>query len=135
MGDRLTIPKAIYEQMLQQTQAAYPLEACGLLAGADRRVARLYAVDNVLASRTAYEMEPRQQVKAMLAMEKAGWELVAIYHSHPTGPQTPSVSDVEQATYPQAAQIIVSLAPPQEPVARAFSIVDGQVDEIMMFVV
>lgn len=135
MRDRIIIPHRIYEQMLQHAQAVHPLEACGLLAGREARVTRLFEVANVLASPTAYEMEPREQVQAMLTIEKEGWELVGIYHSHPAGPQTPSASDVDQAFYPQAAQVIVSLADPQKPVARAFSIVAGQVDEIMMFIV
>ena len=135
MRDRITIPSPIYEQMLQHVQAAYPLEACGLLAGRHSRVTRLFQVENALASPTAYEMAPRQQVQAMLTMEKEGWDLVGIYHSHPAGPQTPSTSDVAQAFYPRAAQIIISLADPEKPIARAFSIVKGRFDEIMMFIV
>lgn len=135
MSDTVTIPQAIYEQMVQHVQAAYPLEACGLLGGRKGCVKRHFVVDNVLGSATAYEMEPQQQVQALLAMEKEGCELVAIYHSHPDGPAAPSATDVEQAYYPEAAQIIVSLANPEAPVTRVFSIVDGEVDEMLMFIV
>lgn len=135
MQQTLSIPRRQYEAMLKQLRRAYPLEACGLLAGSDGRVMRVYAVENVLHSRSEYEMEPRQQVEAMLALEKAGWELLAIYHSHPDGPQTPSPTDVARANYPQAAQVIVSLADREQPVARAFTIAEGKVDEISLRVV
>lgn len=135
MQQTLSIPRRQYEAMLKQLRRAYPLEACGLLAGSDGRVMRVYAVENVLHSRSEYEMEPRQQVEAMLALEEAGWELLAIYHSHPDGPQTPSPTDVARANYPQAAQVIVSLADREQPVARAFTIVEGKVDEISLRIV
>lgn len=135
MQQTLSIPRRQYEAMLKQLRRAYPLEACGLLAGSDGRVMRVYAVENVLHSRSEYEMEPRQQVEAMFALEEAGWELLAIYHSHPNGPQTPSPTDVARANYPQAAQVIVSLADREQPVARAFTIAEGKVDEISLRVV
>jgi proteasome lid subunit RPN8/RPN11 len=135
MQQTLSIPRRQYEAMLKQLRRAYPLEACGLLAGSDGRVMRVYAVENALHSRSEYEMEPRQQVEAMLALEEAGWELLAIYHSHPDGPQTPSPTDVARANYPQAAQVIVSLADREQPVARAFTIAEGKVDEISLRIV
>lgn len=135
MQQTLSIPRRQYEAMLKQLRRAYPLEACGLLAGSDGRVMRVYAVENVLHSRSEYEMEPRQQVEAMFALEEAGWELLAIYHSHPNGPQTPSTTDVARANYPQAAQVIVSLADREQPVARAFTIAEGKVDEISLRIV
>src|SRR5690606_24265006 len=95
---------------------------CGLLAGLEGRVRCLYPIENRLHSAVAYEMEPHQQLQAMLEMEEAGLQLLAIYHSHPTGPQTPSATDVDQSYYPGVAYIIVSLAMPLRPVARAFHI-------------
>ena len=121
--------------MLKQLQTDYPMEACGLLAGSDYLATRLYAIDNILHSPTTYEMDPRQQVKALLEIEALGERLLAIYHSHPQGPQTPSATDVAQAYYPEAIQIIVSLEEPAWPVVRAFTVRDGRVDEISWMVV
>ncbi len=116
--------------MIQQLQEAYPLEACGLLAGCAGFVSQLYAVENHLRSPVAYEMEPIQQLQALLSLEEAGLELLAIYHSHPSGPQTPSPADIAQAYYPGVAQLIVSLRERRRPVARAFVIDDGDFQEI-----
>jgi len=131
----LKIKRPIYESMLEQLQAAYPLEACGLLAGANDIATRLYAIDNILQSPTAYEMDPLQQVRALLEIETLGQVLLAIYHSHPQGPQTPSATDVAQAYYPEAIYIIVSFADPSEPAVRAFTIIDARVSEISWMVV
>lgn len=128
----LTIPQELYDAMLQQLQDASPLEACGLLAGLDGQVRRLYEVENRLNSPIAYEMEPHQQLQAMLDMEESDLQLLAIYHSHPAGPQTPSASDVAQSYYPGVAYIIVSLADPDQPVARAFYIDGGRYYEIAL---
>lgn len=128
----LGIPQAKCEEMLRHLQDAYPLEACGILAGRDGRVRRVYAVDNLLRSPVAFEMEPQQQLHAMLHLEEAGLEMLAIYHSHPKGPQTPSPTDIAQAYYPDVAHVIVSLADRRHPSIRAFTIREGAFDEIVL---
>lgn len=124
-----------YEKMLAHVQAEYPLEACGLLAGIERRVCHLYPVANKLKSTTAYEMEPRQQIAAMVEMEARGWEMTAVYHSHPQGPETPSATDVAQLYYQEAIQVIVSLRERERPVVRAFRIEGEWVEELPLLVV
>jgi proteasome lid subunit RPN8/RPN11 len=124
-----------YEAMLAQLQAAYPLEACGLMAGRNGTIRRIYPVANRLASPYAFEMEPVEQVQAMLDLEERGLELLAIYHSHPQGPAGPSASDVARAFYPEAAQLIVSLRDREHPTVRAFSIADGRVGELSLQIV
>ena len=121
--------------MLQHLHDAFPLEGCGIMGGAEGHVQRLYEIENSLHSPVAYEMEPYQQMRAMLDLEDAGMEMVAIYHSHPTGPQTPSPTDVAQAHYPDAAQVIVSLADRRRPSVRAFTIRDGHINEIVLKIV
>ena len=125
----LQLSALLYERMLAHLRAAYPEEACGLLAGSSGEAAALYPVENQLHSPIAFEMEPLQQLQAFMSCEEAGWELLAIYHSHPHGPETPSAQDVSQAYYPDALTVIVSLAEPDRPVARAFAIRDGEVDK------
>lgn len=131
----LNVPRVIFEAMLRQLNDAYPLEACGILAGDEGNVSRRYAVDNKLRSPVAFEMEPQQQLRAILDLEDNGLHMLAIYHSHPEGPQVPSSSDVAQAFYPDAAHVIVSLADRRHPVARAFMIMKGRVHEIVLNIV
>jgi proteasome lid subunit RPN8/RPN11 len=116
--------------MIEHLKAAYPLEGCGIMAGKESLVCRIYPITNRLASPIAYEMDPKEQLVAMLDIEDRGCELLAIYHSHPNGPEAPSASDVLQAYYPEAYYVIVSWRQYQNPVIRAYRIVDGMVKEV-----
>jgi proteasome lid subunit RPN8/RPN11 len=126
----LTLNRTLLNEMLAHVAGLWPEEACGLVGGREGRAARLYPVENVRHSPVAFEMEPVQQIKALLAMEAEGLELIAIYHSHPNGPARPSATDVANAYYPDAVQLIISLADHQRPSVRAFTIVDGVVTEV-----
>lgn len=119
-----------YQAILAHLLSLYPLEGCGLLAGANNLVQRRYPVRNILNSRRAFYMAPEELVAALLDMEEQGWSLLAIYHSHPDGPAAPSPSDIDQAYYPDAAHLIVSLANPSRPTANAFAIKKGKVEKI-----
>ena len=126
----LILPRALLDEMLAHVSGLWPEEACGLVGGREGRAARLYPVENTRHSPVVFEMEPIQQIKAMLAMEAEGLELIAIYHSHPDGPARPSATDVANAYYPDAVQLIISLADRAQPSVRAFTIVDGAVAEV-----
>jgi len=126
----ILLKRSICRRMVAHVRKAYPLEACGILAGTDAKASEIYQIDNILRSATAYEMDPGQQLMAMLAIERQGFDLLAIYHSHPYGPPTPSATDVSKAFYPESLQIIISLQEPTKPVIRAFAIVDGWIGEV-----
>lgn len=126
----LILSRAMLDEMLAHVAKLWPEEACGLIGGREGRAARLYPVENIHHSPVSYEMEPVQQIKALLAMEAEGLELIAIYHSHPDGPARPSATDVANAYYPDAVQLIISLADRARPAVRAFTIIDGVVAEV-----
>ena len=123
---RLGIPRPIYQVMLAHLQTTYPQEGCGFLAGKvdaaghTAHVTQLSVVENRLCSPTAYEMEPEQQLQAMLSGEAHGEQILAVYHSHPYGPAFPSATDLAQAYYPELIYVIVSLQQRAHPIARAF---------------
>jgi proteasome lid subunit RPN8/RPN11 len=126
----LILKRPFYNQIISHLQAEYPLEACGILAGRAGAVVHQYPIANMLYSPTAYKMEPEQQLAAMLDMEEKGWEMTAVYHSHPQGPERPSATDIAQAYYPDVIQLIISLQQPSQPVMRAFMIRNGRVTEM-----
>lgn len=135
MATHIEVSQTQLDALLEQAQSDYPLETCGLMAGQQHRVRRLYPVENIRKSRVEYEMDPKQQLAAMIDMEEQGWDLIAIYHSHPNGPQVPSATDIDKAYYPEAAHLIVSLIDKAKPQVRAFYIVAGTVTEIPLQVV
>lgn len=135
MPTHIEITQSQYQALLHQMQAAYPLEACGLMAGRENQVTHLYPIRNIRRSPVEYEMDPAEQLAAMMDLEERGWELIGIYHSHPHGPQLPSSTDVTLAYYPEAAYVIVSLYERHRPQVRAFTIASGEVGEIPIHVV
>lgn len=132
--NEIILPQPLFDAMLEHLESCLPEEACGLIGGTvvdgSGYAVRLFPIENMLHSPVAYEMEPLQQIQAMIAIENDGLDLTAIYHSHPDGPARPSRSDIAQAYYPDAATIIVSHVARQHPSLTAFMIVDGQVTEI-----
>ena len=76
-------------------------------------------VENMLHSPVRFQMEPSAQFKALLNIEEAGQELLAIFHSHPTGPARPSETDVAEFYYPGALVLIAS--PTEVPVSELAS--------------
>ncbi|MCA9922716.1 MAG: M67 family metallopeptidase [Anaerolineales bacterium] len=123
----LKIKRPIFSAMVHHLQSAYPLEACGFLSGRRNLADRLHCIDNILQSPVAYEMDPTQQITAMIDMENRGEKMLVIFHSHPQGPQTPSETDIEQAFYPEAIYMIVSLENRRQPIANAYKIENGMV--------
>jgi proteasome lid subunit RPN8/RPN11 len=69
-----------------------------------------------------------EQYRIQSAIEDAGHELGAIYHSHTRTAPVPSQTDINLAFYPEALYVIVGVAH-EEPDVRAFRIVDGEVSE------
>lgn len=126
----LVMSQEQYAAIMDHLTDEYPLEGCGLLAGRDGRVTAVYPITNILQSKTAYEMDPLQQIKTMLAIEENGDELIAIYHSHPQGPTTPSTTDVASAYYPEVAYLIISLHKIDRPQLKGYRIETDGVSEI-----
>jgi proteasome lid subunit RPN8/RPN11 len=132
----MTLAPGLLEQIIEHAQACYPLEGCGLIAGPRAgEAARFIAMDNVLGSSTAYEMDPAQLIRTMRDLRESGQELVAIYHSHPFGPANPSATDVQRAYYPDAIHVIVSLSERERPRAAAFVISAGEILEVDLRVI
>ncbi|HEY2379719.1 MAG TPA: M67 family metallopeptidase [Terriglobia bacterium] len=130
----LVLGPGILEQLIQHAKVAYPVEGCGLLAGRDV-AGRFIAMRNVSGSSAEYEMDPAELIHVLRELRNSGEQLLAIYHSHPHGPAGLSDKDVEQAYYPEAAQVVVSLADPEHPQAMAFRITGGAIRQIELHVI
>lgn len=106
---RLTIPRAILAAILAQADDEWPNECCGVLGGfADGRVCRRYALPNALASPVEFESEPRAMFAAVKDMRVNGWDILAVYHSHPSSPAMPSRTDLDRSYSPDVLNVIVS---------------------------
>jgi proteasome lid subunit RPN8/RPN11 len=125
----LVISQQLLQRICEHCLEEKPFEACGILTGRGRQVLHGYATDNARKSPIFYEVDSRQQEAVLQAMEERGEELVAIYHSHPTGDAVPSLNDIKLAVhYAEAIRLIVSLVGPTR--VRAFLIRSGLTHEV-----
>ncbi len=92
--------------MREDVNMRFPEEACGLVAGLAGRVLSVTPITNILHSRVSYRMDPHEQLEIFTMIEDNRWELTAIYHSHPNGPEQPSKTDIDECYYPNAVYII-----------------------------
>jgi proteasome lid subunit RPN8/RPN11 len=105
----IRIPQAVFLDMVNHAKKEWPIECCGLLAGRDGLVTRIYRLDNQERSQTSYLAAPEQQFHAFTELEDRGLDLLAIYHSHPDTECYPSRTDIEKAYFTEAIYMIVSL--------------------------
>ena len=114
--------------MIAHALRDHPHEACGLVGGHGELACEVRALSNVASDpRTRYLMHPREQLAAFEDFEAKGWEVVAIYHSHPHGPARPSETDIAESYYPDVVYLIISLADREMPEVTAWLIEEGQV--------
>lgn len=134
----LIISRNDLARIIDHCIAGLPDEACGILAGKDDRVEKVYCMRNVRPGPVSYEMDPEEQFRVLKEVRQAGLALAGIFHSHTTSPPYPSGIDVQQAywpgtlfpNYPEAVYVIVSLLDRSRPEARGFRISNGTVTEV-----
>jgi proteasome lid subunit RPN8/RPN11 len=122
------IDRALYERIVAQARKEAPNECCGIIATQAGKAVAVHPATNAAASPLRYEMDGMEQYRIQTAIEDAGHELGAIYHSHTRTAPYPSQTDINLAFYPEALYVIVGVAG-EEPDVRAFRIVDGEVSQ------
>jgi proteasome lid subunit RPN8/RPN11 len=124
----MRISRTLLEELIAHARADAPNECCGMVASRDGEAVAVHRATNTAASPLRYVIDGREQYEIQTAIEDAGLELGAIYHSHTRSAPEPSQTDVNLAFYPEALYIIVGLEH-DEPDVRAWSIVDGAVSQ------
>lgn len=120
----LLLKREDLKRVADQAEAAYPREACGLLAGFERadgdfEVTRVAASENVAvpAQHDRFEIEPELRLRLMrelrdaapAAMPGAAQRIIGHYHSHPDGSARPSATDLEMAWEPDLVWLITAV--------------------------
>jgi proteasome lid subunit RPN8/RPN11 len=106
--DSLHFRRSHYDQMLDHVMKCLPEEACGLVGGRASEIELVLPVTNMLHSAHRFQMEPREQLNGLLLLQERKLDLLAIYHSHPSGPAHPSDTDLREHAYPGALTLIWS---------------------------
>jgi proteasome lid subunit RPN8/RPN11 len=134
LHEHVHIPRKIANQLLHLAQISPDSEICGLIGGKDGLPCRCYPIQNAAEQpRLRFQLDAGQQIAAMTQMRDRGEELFAIYHSHPSAPATPSITDLEQASYPEALYLIISLNTKGILEMRGFRIIHKSAQEITLY--
>jgi len=122
----MRISRRLLDEVIAHARADAPNECCGMIAARDGEAVAVHRATNAAASALRYEIEGREQYRIQTAIEDAGLDLGAIYHSHTRSAPEPSQTDINLAFYPETLYVIVGVAG-GEPDVRAWRIVDGKV--------
>jgi [CysO sulfur-carrier protein]-S-L-cysteine hydrolase len=125
------ISRQLLDELIAHAQAEAPNECVGMIASRNGEAVAVHRATNAAASPLRYEIEGREQYRIQTAIEDAGLDLGAIYHSHTRSAPEPSQTDINLAFYPDALYVIVGLKG-EEPDVRAWRIADGQVSEAQL---
>src|SRR5437899_11076973 len=143
MASGLVFPEVLRQELIDHAREGDPDEVCGMLAGRDGQVERVFRVRNTADEVTAesglfrdratgvaaagrravhYYMDPREQLRVYNEIDDLGLDLVGYYHSHTHTEARPSPTDVRLATDLVSVYVLVSLSDDRFPPVRAWRI-------------
>lgn len=122
------IQQNIVDKIIAHARKAYPIEACGYLAGKGDTITRSYEIRNIDNSEEHFSFDLAEQFSVVRKARKAGLEILANYHSHPKSPARPSEEDIRMAYDPDIFYLIISLAD-KTPQIKAYKIQSPKVEE------
>jgi proteasome lid subunit RPN8/RPN11 len=101
--------------------------------GPSPHATKVHRAENMAASPLKFEVDGKELLGLIEAIEGEGQELGAIYHSHTRTAPKPSQTDINFAVnWPGVEWIIVGLADGQAPEVRSYLIENGQVREVAL---
>jgi proteasome lid subunit RPN8/RPN11 len=131
----MRIAQSLIDEMVAHALADLPNECCGMVGGSDGEASVVIPVANAAASPLRFEMDPQGQYDALMAIERDGKELLAIYHSHTKSAAYPSQTDVNQAVnWPDAIWVIVSLEDQDAPDVKGYWLKDLEIADAELVV-
>jgi proteasome lid subunit RPN8/RPN11 len=121
--------RSIYDAMVSHALDERPDECCGLLAGTNGVITRIYRATNVAeVKRVRYDVDPTELVRIFTDMRETDVEHLGIYHSHPSSEPRPSATDRKLARYDAVVYFIVSLRS-KRPRVEAFRLRKARPDD------
>ena len=129
----IRISQKFIDQMIEHSKSEDPNECCGILAGTNGNISKLYKIRNASPSPYRYVMDPQEMLTSIQDADENGIDLVAFYHSHTHSPAYPSETDTRMAVesgWVDFCYVLVSLEDEDKPVVRFYVIdYDGEVLE------
>jgi len=126
----LRFPRLLLGQIIEHARTELPNECCGIVAAEDGAAVQVFRARNLHESPVRFEIDGREVMTIQDEIDKRGWTLASLYHSHTRSPAYPSQTDVNFAElWPGLVWLIVSLEDPDNPTVKAYEIARGQVEE------
>lgn len=125
----MKLEQKFIDEMVAHAREEAPNECCGIIAGNDGRATKLFRARNSEASPYRYSVDSNDLFRIHQEVEANDWSFLAIYHSHTASEAYPSATDVRLAFWPESYYVLVSLEDAENPVVRAFRILDSEVSE------
>jgi [CysO sulfur-carrier protein]-S-L-cysteine hydrolase len=130
----MRIAPELYDEMIAHAREEAPNECVGLVGTRDGEAVQVHRARNAEAHDKRFSIDAQEQYNLMSAIEDAGLEVGAIYHSHLRTAPEPSQTDLNFAKgWPGVLWIIVSLRGP-EPEIRTWEIREGVPSEVELVV-
>jgi proteasome lid subunit RPN8/RPN11 len=124
------IARSLLDEIVEHAVRDAPNECCGVVASRAGAATAVHATENLAASPFRFEIDGLTLMRLIDAIEDAGEELVAIYHSHTRSAPYPSQTDVNfAALWPGVEWLIVGVSKAAEPEVRSYLIADGAIAE------
>lgn len=145
LAERATTPiltGEILAEIVRQAESGYPEEICGMVIGRPGapdtygvrpvpNIANREPQDDpggrLRDARTAYKMDPLEQLRVLREVDARGWEVLAFYHSHPDHAAYFSAMDRERALmadgeplWPGVTYLVVSVRAGRTVAASSF---------------
>jgi proteasome lid subunit RPN8/RPN11 len=104
----IILTKSHLSELEDHARNERPNEACGILAGRENRVERIYKCKNISENPAShYVIEPEQLLEVFNDVADRGLEIIGFYHSHPAGPLGPSNIDLSEASWHECSYVIL----------------------------
>ena len=127
----MRIDPALLQRIVAHARRDFPNECCGLIGVHGEAAASVHETTNIAASPLRFEVDGIEVHHAIEAIEGAGEQFGAIYHSHTRSEPYPSQTDVNFAAgWPGVQWLIVGVRATGEPDVRCFAIDGGAVAEV-----
>jgi [CysO sulfur-carrier protein]-S-L-cysteine hydrolase len=136
----MKISTKLLDELIAHAKEEAPNECCGVVAvdfdtppAASPRAAKMHRAVNMAASPLKFEVDGKELLGLIDAIEGDGQELGAIYHSHTRTAPRPSQTDINFAVnWPGVEWVIVGLVDGEAPEVRSYLIEDGLVREVAL---
>jgi proteasome lid subunit RPN8/RPN11 len=106
LANGIHLEQTHWHLMEADVNAKCPEEACGLVIGTGNDSKLVVPVTNILHSPVKFRMDPQEELNAFYLAEQNGWDILAIYHSHPQGKGEPSPTDMAELSFPGTIYLI-----------------------------